>query len=322
MQISFSAILSFFILFASVALHPGTGAFAYAQDKKNSAEEQKVQLEKENDKRNPSGKDPFKNMRKIPSGNFHMGSTFENVKENLAECKKHDRTCALWWFEDEMPYRQLHVDNYWIDIYETTNGEYLDFVLATGHRPALDETCETDSCWSGNLWKDKTFHVSVANQPVTQVSWHDADAYCRWRGKRLPTEAEWEKAARGPNGRYYPWGKASPKKRATYKRKWKGKFTMTNVGSYPRGVSYYGIHDMAGNVWEWVNDWYERNYYRKSPLRNPKGPGKGYFKITRGGSWVNFADTLRTTLRRWSLPDVRFNDTGFRCAMDADSQSN
>ena len=111
------------------------------------------------------------------------------------------------------------------------------------------------------MWKGNSFTMLIRNQPVTQVDWYDAVAYCKWKDKRLPSEAEWEKSARGPSGNIYPWGKGSPKGRATYNRKWKGIATMTGVGSYPRGVSIYGLHDTAGNVWEWVDDWYMRTYY-------------------------------------------------------------
>lgn len=256
----------------------------------------------------------FSGMAKVPAGAFVRGSTFDDNKRHWKMCRKVDKSCRLWWFTDEFPRKMVELDAYWIDIYEVTNAQYLEFVLATGHRPALDDTCETDACREGNLWQGASFPDKIRNQPVTQVSWYDADAYCRWRGKRLPSEAEWEKAARGPRGRMYPWGDESPKGRATYQRKWRGMGTMTDVGHYPGGVSLYNVHDMAGNVWEWVDDWYHKNYYARGTKVNPKGPATGEFKVVRGGSWVNFPDSLRSAFRRWSRPDVRFNDTGFRCA--------
>ena len=282
----------------------------------------------EHDDKDPAGELRIKppaqgdvtDMARVPDGNFKRGSTFEENKIHLKICRKVDKACRLWWFDDEYPAKQVFVDTFWMDVYEVTNSQYLEFVLATGHRPALDEACTTDACREGNLWKGKSFPKRIARQPVTQVNWYDADAYCRFRGKRLPTEAEWEKAARGPNGRQYPWGNASPKGRATYQKKWLGAFTMTPVGTYPHGVSMYGVHDMAGNVWEWVDDWYHRNYYARGSKIEPKGPASGDFKVVRGGSWVNYADTLRSALRRWSRPQVQFNDTGFRCAMDANEK--
>jgi formylglycine-generating enzyme required for sulfatase activity len=259
----------------------------------------------------------FLNMAWVKGGTFVRGSNFKENQDTLKLCRKYDRACKLWWFSDEFPLKLVTLKSYWIDIYEVTNQQYLEFVKATGHRPALDDTCETDSCWEGNLWKGNSFSMLIRNQPVTQVDWYDAVAYCKWKGKRLPSEAEWEKAARGPSGYIYPWGKGSPKGRATYNKKWKGIATMTNVGSYPRGVSIYGLHDMAGNVWEWVDDWYMRTYYSAGKKKYPKGPAKGEFKVLRGGSWINFPDSLRSAFRRWSKPDLRFNDTGFRCAKDS-----
>ena len=261
-------------------------------------------------------KSDYSFMAKISAGNFKRGSSFEETKGHLAVCKKYDKSCSLWWFKDEYSDRLIYLKNYWIDLHEVSNEKYLEFVKATDHRPALDDSCKTDKCREGNLWDGTSFPERIRNQPVTQVSWHDAVAYCNWRGKRLPSEAEWEKAARGPSGNKYPWGNASPKKQATYQRKWRGVFTLTDVNSYPNGVSLYGVYNMAGNVWEWVDDWYHMNYYRIGRRKNPKGPAKGEFKMVRGGSWVNFPDTLRSALRRWSRPDVRFNDTGFRCAKD------
>ena len=255
-------------------------------------------------------------MVRVPIGTFKMGSSFVENKRHLKKCRKYDKSCELWWFNDEYPDRLIFLDSYWIDIHEVTNEKYLKFVLATGHRFALDETCETDKCREGNLWQGASFPPRINRQPVTQVSWYDADAYCRWRGKRLPSEAEWEKAARGPSGNLYPWGSGSPKKRATYGRKWRGVFTMTDVGTYSQGASLYGLYDMAGNVWEWVDDWYDLKYYNWGRKKNPIGPAEGEFKVVRGGSWVNHPDTLRSSFRRWSQPEVRFNDTGFRCAKD------
>ena len=255
-------------------------------------------------------------MTRVPVGAFKMGSSFVENKRHLKKCLNYDKSCELWWFNDEYPDRLIFLDSYWIDIYEVTNEKYLEFVLATGHRFALDETCDSDKCRDGNLWQGASFPPRIERQPVTQVSWSDADAYCRWRGKRLPSEAEWEKAARGPSGNIYPWGSGSPKNRATYGRKWRGVFTMTDVGAYSRGVSLYGLHDMAGNVWEWVDDWYDLKYYSWRRKKNPRGPAEGKFKVVRGGSWVNYPDSLRSSFRRWSQPEVRFNDTGFRCAKD------
>ena len=266
--------------------------------------------------------DDYSGMAWIKSGKFGRGSSFEDNQAAFKMCRKKDPACQLWWFSDEYPLKLVTLESYWIDIYETTNQEYLEFVKATGHPPALDDTCKTDSCWEGNLWKGQSFSPMIRQQPVTQVNWYDAVAYCKWKGKRLPTEAEWEKAARGPSGNLYPWGNGSPKRRATYNRKWQGVNTMTIVGSYPNGVSVYGLHDMAGNVWEWVEDWYNRTYYTWGTKKFPKGPEEGKFKTLRGGSWVNYADSLRGAFRRWSQPGVRFNDTGFRCAKDSKTEFN
>ncbi len=255
-------------------------------------------------------------MGRIPTGTFIRGSTQKEIGYFYELCRKVDKNCRRWWLKDEAPRARVDIDGYWIDIFEVTNEQYLEFVLAAGHRPALDENCETKECRDGNLWKGTEFPDSISRQPVAQVSWYDAAAYCEWRGKRLPTEAEWEKAARGIQGNLYPWGSELPPGKATYRRKWRGEYTMTDVGSYSNGVSVYGVYDMAGNVWEWVADWYDRGYYRRGVIKNPKGPSEGEFKSVRGGSWVNYADALHSAFRRWSRPEVRFNDTGFRCARD------
>jgi formylglycine-generating enzyme required for sulfatase activity len=203
----------------------------------------------------------------VPAGEFLMGSTE---------------------YEDEKPPHRVHLDAYHVDRYEVTNALYRRFMDATGR--------QAPSYWNDSKWNG-------ASQPVVGVSWHDAEAYCRWAGKRLPTEAEWEKAARGTDGRKYPWGDQWDSSKANSFESKLGKTVA--VGSYPGGASPYGAHDMAGNVWEWVADWYDKDYYRRSPERNPQGPDSGHHRVLRGGSWVNIPVDLRTADRDYVTPDFR-----------------
>ncbi len=216
-------------------------------------------------------------MVRVPAGEFWMGS---------------DESAP-----DQTPKHRVYLDTFSIDQYETTNVLYKRFMDATGRAaPAY--------------WSDSNFNGS--SQPVVGVSWDDADAYCKWAGKRLPTEAEWEKAARGTDGRDYPWGNQWESFRANSLESKPGK--PTPVGSYPEGVSPYGAHDMAGNASEWVADWYDENYYKTSPARNPQGPGSGEERGLHRGSWIDRLIGLRAAYRQSAPPDNRDDWIGFRCA--------
>ena len=211
---------------------------------------------------------------------------------------------------DEYPRHQVYLDAYYIDKFEVTNGRYLEFVRATGHR-----TPQHPKDLSRNLWTNGLMPESIIDRPVINVDWYDAEAYCRWAGKRLPTEAEWEKAARGTDDRRFPWGNTEPtQKHLNYNQRWIGEKTLMPVGSYEAGKSPYGAYDMAGNVWEWVDDWYDERYYEKSPSRNPHGPANGTFKVIRSSGWHVETPLVRIFTRVKSDPHNRNDSTGFRCA--------
>jgi serine/threonine-protein kinase len=224
----------------------------------------------------------------VPAGAFEMGSNNGD--------------------SDEMPVHTVTLDDYYIDQYEVTNALYKACVDAGVCDPPVNTSSFTRDSYFGNSQYD--------DYPVIRVSWYDAKAYCEWRGVRLPTEAEWEKAARGTDGRTYPWGEGIDCTKANY-----GGCVddTTAVGSYPDGASPYGLFDMAGNVWEWVADWYDGNYYDAYPADswppNPAGPSSGEYRVLRGGSWLNYGDLLRVANRSGYDPSSRFNFIGFRCAL-------
>jgi formylglycine-generating enzyme required for sulfatase activity len=196
--------------------------------------------------------------------------------------------------------RRVELDAFCMDIYLVTNARYGKFIQATGHKkPAY--------------WDDSTYNQP--NQPVVGVDWHDAAAYCQWVGKRLPTEAEWEYAARGGlSGKNYAWGDDAPTDKLANYDNQVGK--PTQMGKYP--ANGYGLHDMAGNVWEWCADWYTGDYYRNFPAKNPQGPKTGKYRVLRGGSWNYPTSTLPVSYCSRYAPGLRNYHLGFRCVSGLD----
>ena len=169
---------------------------------------------------------------------------------------------------------------------------------------------------AGSDWRDVASGKS--DHPVVLANWHDTEAYCEWAGRRLPTEAEWEKAARGTDGRVYPWGNERPTRE--HCNFYHDVGATTPVGKYsPQGDSPYGAADMAGNVFEWVADWYDKDYYAVSPKDNPQGPAAGEYRVVRGGSWIANDDGVRAAGRHDRTPDGRNVRYGFRCARSPSS---
>ena len=244
----------------------------------------------------------------VPDGPFLMGSS--NFDPNADD--------------NEKPQRMVYLDGYWIDQTPVTNRMFAKFVAETGYETEAEKD-GWSQVWDGSEWvntqganwqhpcgPESTLAVRW-DHPVVCVSWHDAQAYSQWAGRRLPTEAEWEKAARGTDGRTYPWGNAEPSHRLL-------NFNMnigdtTPVGSYPAGTSPYGALDMAGNVWEWTADWYDLDYYKNAPqYLNPQGPDTGELRVVRGGSWLNVAEGVRAGFRARNDPWIRHDLYGIRCA--------
>ena len=230
----------------------------------------------------------------------------------LAECQKHHSGCEQSWFEDEEPVHEVYLDDFYIDVYEVTNARYTECV-DTGDcdPPSSSESYSRDSYYGDPDYDD---------YPVIYVSWHDAQTYCQWRAARLPTEAEWEKAARGGlQGKSYPWGDENPlcehgvENGAKFDDDDRCNDTDTEpVGGFsPNG---YGLYDMAGNIWEWVGDWYDAYYYGSSSSDNPQSPHSGVYRVLRGGSWLSNPSGLRAAHRLRNVPNGRGYSLGFRCA--------
>jgi len=220
----------------------------------------------------------------VPAGAFRMGS----------------ETGAA----DERPVHRVSGAAFSIDQYEVTNGRYGACVRAGVCSPPAFASSFTRRTYFGAAEYD--------DYPVVHVSWGQATSFCAWVGGRLPTEAEWERAARGTaDARAYPWGDSPPD---CTKANFSGCVGDTDrVGQRPAGQSPYGISDMAGNVWEWTADWYEADYYSRSPDQDPAGPDSGQLKVMRGGCWVSGANSLRATCRKADLPSLWAPNVGFRC---------
>lgn len=225
-----------------------------------------------------------------------------------------DDPYGLWTqFDDtELPQKHVWLDGFVMDRDEVSLGEFLRFLHEQHEYPAEE--------LQKLVWHLITVHAvadqSLARWPALYVTWHEAAEFCRSKGKRLPTEAEWEKAARGPSGRLFPWGDSPPtQERAMFGQHHVHEIPIVaSVDSHLEGRSPYGLHHMAGNVAEWVQDWFGFDYYAYMPAKNPAGPPTGRYKAVRGGSWKSRIIMLRTATRSGSSPDQRSATIGFRCA--------
>ncbi len=227
-------------------------------------------------------------MALIPAGSFTMGAVSGEFDG------------------DETPPHVVYLDDYYVDVAEVTNAQYARFANGSGYQTDAEKAGDSTTWRSFNSPDRQRF-------PAIFVSWNDAVRYCAWAGKRLPTEAEWEKAARGAAKRIYPWGDAFDDKYANTADAGIGQ--PVAVASHS-AQSPYGLYDAVGNVWELVQDWYGGGYYTDSPRANPRGPSAGPFKVLRGGSFKSQPDRATTTVREKISPDSRGDDIGFRCAQD------
>jgi iron(II)-dependent oxidoreductase len=231
-------------------------------------------------------------MAFVPAGEFIMGSDSD--------------------FENERPKHEVFLDAFYIDLFEVTNAQYKEFIDATEYAVPY-----VTAFWAEPFnWRNNTYPRGKGDHPVVLVNWFDAAAYAKWAKKRLPTEAEWEKAARGDDGRVWPWGKTWDVNNCNIRESF---INMTQpVNSFEEGKSPYGCYNMAGNAMEWTDDWYWEDYYKNAPESNPPGPATGTLKVLRGGAWdSNINLYARAGYRFYLPPNEKKADIGFRCAKDA-----
>jgi len=274
----------------------------------------------------------------VPAGSFIMGSTLTEVKAAEAACRAAlgDQVCRQSDFAAALPRRTIYLDGFWIDRTEVTNAQFSRFIQATRYRT---DAATNAGAWvqrgpeaeqlSGVTWRQPdgpdSDYTDRLSHPVVNVSWTDASAYCEWVGARLPGEAEWEKAARGRDGRSWPWGNRFTGRRVNFcdvncPLEWRdeavddGYARTAPVGSFRLGASPYGALDLAGNVAEWVADRFDPAYYTVAPTVNPTGPEAGDARVVRGGSWGDGPAFLHVALRAAAAPDYARDVIGFRCA--------
>ena len=233
-----------------------------------------------------------KGMVLIAGGVYVMGSHKSLIELNPGDLFSTDRHAL----GPENPAHNVEVDPFFIDTHEVSNRDYRKFVQTNKVREPL-------------YYKDPNFNNF--KQPVVGISWKEAQSYCIWKGARLPTEAEWEKASRGKRSIDYPWGNESPDNtKLNFNQEIK---KTTNIGFYEAGKSDYGVYDLAGNVSEWVYDWHSPEFYLFSPKKNPVGPKKGQYKVIRGGNWRNNSEDVKMYYRNATVPSTRNKRLGFRC---------
>jgi formylglycine-generating enzyme len=260
-----------------------------------------------------------------------LGDTWERPADGITMVYVPEGSCPMGseeGYDDEKPVHDVRLDDYWIDSTEITNDQFAQFVRETGYETTAEKEGSgftyndgefeeiTGADWQHPQGLDSDIN-GLADHPVVQVSWYDAEAYCEWAETRLPTEAEWAYAARGPEGYRYPWGEQVSNCDLAQFGSCAGQTVPT--GSLPRGASWVGALDMSGNVIEWTNDWYDENYYANSPEISPQGPDNGEFKVLRGGSWLNDEISVRGAIRGIANAVDRRDYVGFRCVVSPGS---